>query len=128
MVALTRIWSGSTLVLEVLADVRGDWPGPSRVRLGEVFETLSGTWVQYGPTVDSPATIEVEIPAATPAQVTTIEGIVRGDYGDTFRLEAPDVTVDPVSLVPGTDGVAYERWPGPPGSRMSRVVLRFVRV
>lgn len=123
----TRIYAGSLLVLNVLANVRPAVSVPS-VRPGEVLETSQGPYVQYGPAADTDEAIEVEIPTAGQAEIDTVRAMARGDYGDVFRIEGARETVQRAALLPGRDGVAIEVWPGDPASVQARVVLRFVRV
>lgn len=125
---LTKIYSGTTLLLSVVADVRGVYPEPARVRPGQVFETREGPFVQYGPVADADQVIEVEIPMASQSELNTILQMVSGVWGDVFRIEAPREYVERAAILPGRDGVSVEIWPGDPADVKARVIMRFVRV
>lgn len=123
----TKIYAGSQLLLDVVANVR---PGvsASRVRPGVVYSTPEGPFVQYGPPADNEDVVEVHIQYAGPAEVATVRAMARGDYGDVFRIEGPRETIERAALMPGREGVAIDVWPSPAAQPAVQIVLRFVRV
>jgi hypothetical protein len=124
----TRIRSGATILLDVLADVKGAYPSPSRERLGSRYETMGGPIVQYGPTVRSMRIVEIHIPYVTKHQIDTIHAMLRGDYGGVFTVESPRETFD-AAIIPGDEGATFEMYPCPPGqsNTVSKVIIRMVR-
>jgi hypothetical protein len=125
----TRIRSGATVLLDVLADVKGAYPSPSQERTGNRYETMGGPVVQYGPTVRSMRMLEIHVPYVTKPQIDTIHAMLRGEYGDVFTVESPRETFD-AAIVPGEEGVTFDMYPCPPSqtSTVSKVIIRMVRV
>jgi hypothetical protein len=125
--ANTRILSGALVLLDVLADVRGAYPDVAAIRQGKVHPTFTGPVPQYGHLARSNTVVEVDIPLVTSSQITVIDAMLRGDYGDVFTIESPRETFQ-ASLILGKEGVAVELYPSAPGFTKARAVLRFVRV
>jgi hypothetical protein len=125
----TRIRSGATILLDVLADVRGAYPSPSQERVGNRYETMDGPIVQYGPSVRSMRVVEIHIPYITKPQIDTIHAMLRGDYGDTFVVESPRETFN-AAIIPSEEGATFEMYPCPPGqsNTVSRAIIRMVRI
>jgi hypothetical protein len=127
VISNTRILSGALVLLDVLADVRGAYPDVAAIRQGKVHPTFTGPVPQYGHLARSNTVVEVDIPLVTSSQITVIDAMLRGDYGDVFTIESPRETFQ-ASLIPGKEGVAVELYPSAPGFTKARAVLRFVRV
>jgi hypothetical protein len=125
----TRIRSGATILLDVLADVKGAYPSPSQERLGNRYETMGGPVVQYGPSVRSMRVVEIHIPYVTKPQIDTIHAMLRGDYGDAFVVESPRETFD-AAIIPGEESATFEMYPCPPGqsNTVSKAIIRMVRI
>jgi hypothetical protein len=125
----TRIRSGATVLLDVLADVKGAYPSPPQERIGNKYETMDGPVVQYGPTVRSMRIVEVHIPYVAKPQIDTIHAMLMGDYGDVFTVESPRETFD-AAIIPGEEGVTFDMYPCPPGqtSTVSKAIIRMVRI
>jgi hypothetical protein len=125
----TRIRSGATVLLDVLADVKGAYPSPSQERIGNRYETMGGPTVQYGSSVRSMRVVEIHIPYITKPQIDTIHAMLRGDYGDAFVVESPRETFN-ASIIPGEEGATFEMYPCPPGqsNTVSKAIIRMVRI
>jgi hypothetical protein len=125
----TRIRSGATVLLDLLADVKGAYPSPPQERIGNRYETMGGPVVQYGPSVRSMRVVEIHIPYITKPQIDTIHAMLRGDYGDAFVVESPRETFN-AAIIPGKEGATFEMYPCPPSqsNTVSKAIIRMVRI